>query len=97
MMRGTGGHTVQDTVTIRVDAETKQRLDQLAKATERTRSYLMAEAIRQYIELNEWQIREIQEAIAEADVAKPEEWVPHEEVMRKVKTLVRSKARKPAR
>jgi predicted transcriptional regulator len=83
MMLCTGGYTVQDTVTIRVDAETKQRLDQLAKATERTRSYLAAEAIRQYLELNEWQIREIQQAVAEADATKPEEWIPHEEVMRK--------------
>lgn len=88
---------MQDTVTIRVDAETKQRLDQLAKATERTRSYLAAEAIRQYLELNEWQIREIQQAVAEADATKPEEWIPHEEVMRKIKTLARGKARKSAR
>ena len=88
---------MQDTVTIRVDAETKQRLDELAKATERTRSYLAAEAIRQYLELNEWQIREIQQAVAEADVAKPEEWIPHGEVMRKMKTLARGKARKSAR
>ena len=77
---------MQDTVTIRVDAETKQRLDQLAKATERTRSYLAVEAIRQYLELNEWQIREIQQAVAEADATKPEEWIPHGEVMRKMKT-----------
>jgi predicted transcriptional regulator len=70
-----------------VDTETKQRLDQLAKATERTRSYLTAEAIRQYLELNEWQIREIHQAVAEADATKPEEWIPHEEVMRKIKTL----------
>ncbi|MGH9426306.1 MAG: CopG family ribbon-helix-helix protein, partial [Terriglobia bacterium] len=97
MMLYTGGHAVQDTVTIRVDAETKQRLDQLAKATERTRSYLAAEAIRQYLELNEWQIREIQQAIVEADATKPEEWISHEEVMRKIKTLARGKARKSTR
>ena len=44
------------------DTDTKQCLDQLAKTTERTRSYLAAEAIRQYLELNAWQIREIQQA-----------------------------------
>jgi predicted transcriptional regulator len=87
MMLYTGGYTVQDTVTIRMDAETKQRLEQLAKATERTRSYFVAEAICQYLELNEWQIREIQQAVAEAEATKPEEWIPHEEVMRKIKTL----------
>ena len=61
-MLHTGGVTVQDTITVRVNMDTKQRLDQLAKMTERTRSYLVAEAIRQYLELNEWQIREIQQA-----------------------------------
>jgi hypothetical protein len=37
---------------------------------------LAAEAIRQYIELNEWQIQEIKQTVAEADAARPEEWIP---------------------
>ena len=88
---------MQDTLTIRVDPETKQRLEQLAKATDRTRSYLAAEAIRQYVELNEWQIQEIKQAVVEADAAKPDEWVPHEEVMRRVRTSSSRKTRKAAR
>ena len=88
---------MQDTLTIRVDTETKQRLEQLAKATDRTRSYLAAEAIRQYIELNEWQIQEIKQAVAEADAARPEEWIPHAEVMRRVRASGNRKTRKAAR
>ncbi len=55
------------TMTIRLESELKQRLDQLAEATHRSKSFLAAEALRDFIELNEWQIQEIAEAIKEAD------------------------------
>lgn len=55
------------TLTIRIDAETKSRLESLADATERSRSYLAGQAIRDYVNLNEWQIGEIKTAIQEAD------------------------------
>lgn len=55
------------TMTIRLESELKHRLDQLAKITDRSKSYLAAEAIREFIELNEWQLREIEQAIKEAD------------------------------
>lgn len=55
------------TMTIRLDEDLKQRLDQLAEATQRSKSFLAAEALRDFIELNEWQIQEIKNAIIEAD------------------------------
>ncbi|MEJ2445499.1 MAG: CopG family ribbon-helix-helix protein [Exilibacterium sp.] len=55
------------TMTIRLEPELKARLDQLAEATHRSKSFLASEAIREFIELNEWQIQEIKEAIKEAD------------------------------
>ncbi len=55
------------TMTIRLDDEVKERLDRLAEATERSKSYLAAEAIRAYVEINEWQIAEVRAAIKEAD------------------------------
>jgi RHH-type transcriptional regulator, rel operon repressor / antitoxin RelB len=55
------------TMTIRLEDDTKDRLDKLAEATQRSRSFLAAEAIREYVELNEWQVGEIRTAIAEAD------------------------------
>ena len=59
--------TQSTTMTIRLTPELKSRLDQLAEATHRSKSFLAAEAIREFIELNEWQIQEINEAIKEAD------------------------------
>lgn len=56
-----------EVMTIRVDQKTKRRLEKLADATERTKSFLAAEAIRSYLDLNEWQIQEIRAGVREAD------------------------------
>jgi len=55
------------TLTLRVPLEIKDQLDRLADATHRTKSYLAGEAIRQYLDLEAWQVGEIQQAIKEAD------------------------------
>jgi RHH-type rel operon transcriptional repressor/antitoxin RelB len=54
-------------VTLRLDSKLKNRLDRLSKATQRSRSFVAAEAIREYVTLNEWQIGEIRRALSEAD------------------------------
>lgn len=55
------------TMTVRIDDDVKDRLDVLAEATRRSKSFLAAQAIREYVELNEWQIHETRAALAEAD------------------------------
>jgi RHH-type transcriptional regulator, rel operon repressor / antitoxin RelB len=55
------------TLTLRVPSEMKEQLDKLADATHRSKSYLAGEAIRRYLDLESWQIGEIQQAIQEAD------------------------------
>lgn len=55
------------TLTLRVPTEMKERLDKLAEATGRSKSYLAGEALRKYIDLEAWQIGEIQQALQEAD------------------------------
>ena len=64
------------TMTLRLEDDIKNRLDALADATQRSKSFLAAEAVRDYVELNEWQIQETRQALAEADegdFASPEE------------------------
>ena len=55
------------TTTIRLENQIKNRLDALADATQHSKSFLAAEAIRVYVESNEWQIGDIQAALLEAD------------------------------
>ena len=58
---------MSEPVTLRLEPGIRKRLDQLAKATERSRAALAAEAVRQFVELNEWQIAAIQEGVRDAD------------------------------
>ena len=55
------------TMTIRLDDDIKHRLDGLAEATQRSKSFLVAEAVRLYVENNEWQVAETRVASKEAD------------------------------
>lgn len=54
-------------LTLRVPQEVKDQLGKLSEATHRSQSFLGGEAIRRYVELEAWQIAEIQQAIVEAD------------------------------
>jgi RHH-type transcriptional regulator, rel operon repressor / antitoxin RelB len=54
-------------LTLRLSNDTKDKLDKLANATQRTKSFLAAEAINRYLEIEAWQIAEIEQAMIEAD------------------------------
>jgi len=54
-------------VTVRLDSALRAKLEALAQTTKRSESHLAAEAIAAYIVLNEWQIAEIEEGMAELD------------------------------
>jgi len=56
-----------NTMTVRLPAKLKSRLSRLAKATDRSKSWLATDAIRYYLEVQEWQIREIKAGLKEAD------------------------------
>ena len=69
-------------ITVRVKPTTKNRLEVLANATKRSKSYVIEEALELYLDVNEWQIQGISQALTEAD--KPNaDFVDHEEVLAK--------------
>ena len=49
------------TVSVRINPAIKKRLEKLAKSTGRSRSFLAAQAINEYLDLNEWQVAGISE------------------------------------
>lgn len=55
------------TLSIRVSEHDKEFLEQLARITGQSKSQLAAEAIKSYVEMNEWQINVIKERLAAAD------------------------------
>lgn len=56
----------EEIVSVRLKNGVSKRLEALAEATERSRSFLAAEAIEQYIELQEWQVDAIKTGLAQA-------------------------------
>ena len=52
-------------LTLRLDARLKKQLDRLSKSMNRTRSFVAAEAIREYVELNEWQIEQVKKCLSD--------------------------------
>jgi RHH-type transcriptional regulator, rel operon repressor / antitoxin RelB len=55
------------TFTVRVEPNVKKRLEKLAKSTGRSRSFLAAQALSAYLDVNEWQVAGIKRAIASLD------------------------------
>jgi predicted transcriptional regulator len=72
------------TTTVRLDAETVIVLDELARGDERDRSYLIRQAIANYVEMRRWQIEEIRQAVKEADAG---EFLTDEETARFMEEL----------
>jgi RHH-type rel operon transcriptional repressor/antitoxin RelB len=65
-------------VMTRVSPDIKRKLRALAKETDRSESYLVAEAIAAYVDLNAWQVTHIKKSLAE--VAAGDTGVSHERV-----------------
>ena len=61
------------TVSVRLDVDTKQRLEALAKSMKRSKSFLAAEAIAAYVETEAWQLGEIREGIKDLDEGRVED------------------------
>jgi len=81
-----------NTMTIRMQEETRKRLDDLAKATERTKAWIAAKAIEEYLDVNEWQVRAISEAVKRAD-SKNAKFYDHEDVVEIIKKKASSRRR----
>ncbi|MBS1214236.1 MAG: putative transcriptional regulator [Proteobacteria bacterium] len=71
--------------TVRTDIETANRLDKLASRLDRSRNYLVNQAIKEYLDLHAWQIEKIQEGIEAADRGR---LIPHEDVMAEMDALI---------
>ncbi|MBF0507201.1 MAG: CopG family ribbon-helix-helix protein [Nitrospirae bacterium] len=82
------------TITFRIDPKTKERLEKLAQATDRSMSYFIGTALEKVIEQEEWQIGEIKRRVEIAD--RPgAKFIPHEDIEAWLKSWGTKKERKP--
>ena len=68
-------------LTLRLEAKLKNKLDRLSKSMNRSRSFVAAQAIQEYVSVNEWQISEIKKGLAEADAG---DFASEEEMQRTI-------------
>jgi RHH-type transcriptional regulator, rel operon repressor / antitoxin RelB len=67
----------QSTLAVELSGADRARLEQLAKATGRSESSLAAEAVSEYLSVQDWQVAAISAAMKSLDRG---EWVPHSAV-----------------
>jgi RHH-type rel operon transcriptional repressor/antitoxin RelB len=75
------------TMTIRLPETIKNKLEDLAQATDRSKAYLATKAIEEFLATQEWQIQAIQEALKEADSPQAR-FIEHEAVVKKMKARI---------
>jgi predicted transcriptional regulator len=76
----------KEVMTVRIDPETKQALDTIAATLDRDRSYVVKEALADYVETHRWQIEHIQRGLREANAGR---FVPERAMKRAIERLRR--------
>ncbi len=64
-------------LSVRISEEKAREIETLAKATDRSKSWLLEQALDAYLETQSWQVARIERGLAEIDRG---DGVPHEEV-----------------
>jgi predicted transcriptional regulator len=78
------------TMTVRTDPEVAAQIAFLAEAMDRSRNWVIEEALKQYIQTQSWQIDGIKEAQASLDRG---EGIPFDAVMEEMEALIEQTAR----
>jgi predicted transcriptional regulator len=67
------------TMTVRLTPEISEKLEELARNTSRSKSYLASEAIASFVDVSAWQTARIKRALDDAQSGAP--GVPHRQVV----------------
>jgi RHH-type transcriptional regulator, rel operon repressor / antitoxin RelB len=82
------------TLSVRLDTDTKKRLEALAKRARRSKSFLAAEAIAAFVEAESWQLDEMQNGLSELEDGRG---VAHKDVANWLRSWGRKRERKAPR
>lgn len=61
---------VASQISFRIEQNKVRQLDQIAKALDRDRTYVLNEAVDNYLELHRWQMEQIEAGIADAEAGR---------------------------
>lgn len=79
--------------TVRTEPDIVHKLDQMAGSLDRSRNYLVNQALKEYLQHHAWQIEKVAQGIAAADRG---ELVDHDDMMRELEELIEEKAKTQA-
>lgn len=79
--------------TVRAESDLVHQLDHLADSLDRSRNYLVNQALKEYLKHHAWQIDKIIRGIEAADRG---ELVDHNDMMRELEDLIEEKAKSKA-
>ena len=77
--------------TVRAESNIVNQLDGMADSLDRSRNYLVNQAIKEYLDTHGWQIDKVMKGIEAADRG---EFISHSNVMKEMDTLIQSKTHK---
>lgn len=72
-------------ISIRIDATAIDKLDTLARAQDRSRNWIVKEALQQYFDHQDWMVEAIKAGIRDADAGRT---VPHDQVVADIDALI---------
>ena len=76
------------TITIRTESNTVEKISSIAQAMDRSRNWVIEDALKQYIDQQAWYIDGIQKAQVSLAEGKG---IPHEDVMAEISELINEK------
>ena len=71
-------------MTVRVEPRMREKLDRIAEALDRDRTYVVNQALDAYVDVHQWQIAHIRQGLRQADAGN---FVPDAEVKRRIARL----------
>jgi len=77
-------------MSISVSPDKQAKLDAIAANANRSRSYIVNEAIDHYLDLYAWQTRRIEERLERAQSGEAK-WIPHDEVFDKLEEKIKER------
>jgi RHH-type rel operon transcriptional repressor/antitoxin RelB len=80
--------TTMTVTSARLPSEMKKRIDKLAAATDRSRNFIILDALEAYLDLNEWQVTAIKASLADT---RPN--LSHDDVVARMAARAKAKAK----
>jgi predicted transcriptional regulator len=78
-----------ENITVRMQPNTHKKLEKIAASLDRSRNWIINQAIEQYLELYDWQTEQIRERLATAE--KGGKFIAHDEAMRRIEAKIKAR------